>query len=167
MGDGDTRVIVASRGRLAPAALVAAAFSAGSVWLILTSSHPFEKILGWAVLVLFGSGAVVMALQMARPSRLTLDPQGLTSRALFGTSYRRWTDVQRIDLVEYSQYALPPVPAFLSIQIQQIPRAVKLTGRSGVAADLTLKGPWPNVEELVAILDDYLSRFGRPQSGTP
>lgn len=144
MADSDTRVIVASRGKMALMCLGTIALAAMGGALISEPSSGDAVIAGCAALGLSGLFGVLWTLQLVWPSRLVLDRDGLVFHYLFATFRRRWIDVGQIDVVAIEST-----------------RFVKLVAKSG-GRNLDLGGAWPlSPDELFALMEEYLVRFGQ------
>jgi hypothetical protein len=138
------RVITASRRTTALMCLASIAFAATGAWLANEHSDPKAMVAGWAILGSCSLVGVLCTLQLAWPSRIVLDGDGLAFHYLFGTFRRRWGDIRQIDILEIRSM-----------------RLVKLVANPG-NSDLELGGAWPvSADELSSIIKDYLVRFGR------
>ena len=151
----DERVFVASRLRMALLLVVAAIFVAGGVWM---SQNPdlTAVIVGWVSTIFFGAGFFAIAIQVARPSRLTLSADAFTVQTAFRKPLRiAWEDVEEFFVWRYRQTKL--------VSYRYVAGNAPQTPMSGINKAFGLDGSVPpgfatKADALASLMNDYRKR---------
>src|ERR1700750_390373 len=92
--------LVQQRGKIALSGLGAAAFVALGVWLLTAkSANPRAVFAGALSIIFFGWASARSLVALVRPTRLTVEPAGLTLETPFRAQRWAWADLDAIDLL--------------------------------------------------------------------
>ncbi|MCA1572836.1 MAG: hypothetical protein LC798_21595 [Chloroflexi bacterium] len=85
-----------SRRRTAVMSALSAGFAVVGVVMLLAEDTE-ARLLGGASLVLFGGGAVVLAMSVRRPGRFSMTPAGLLVESTFGRAFAPWNEIVSVE----------------------------------------------------------------------
>lgn len=151
-----TRVIRASRLKLAPELVKSLVIMAVGVLMIRINPAGLLGLAGWLVLLFFGLGATLYVIRLVRPRALELDAQGFTFGTLFNRSPRKmlWREIDRFFVYR------PPDSRSKMIGYRIAPASRQDLGLEAEAddfeADAALLDEWPgSPEKMVETLNAY------------
>ena len=155
----EEQVIVALRWQTVITIPLAAMAILLGVWALIQPS-PLLDVPGW-IAIFFGAAAIpVLFVQLLRPQRLRLNPEGLViDTGLAKPKMLHWTDFEGFYIWKLSTAKMP---AFRYAEGHQphSPLALMMRRRTGV--DGALAAPWPvKPEVLVSVLNQYRQFFTR------
>jgi hypothetical protein len=151
-----TRVIRASRLKLAPELVKCLVIMAVGVLMIRIDPAGLLGLVGWLVLLFFGLVATLHAIRLVRPRALELDAQGFTLGVLLNGPARKmlWRDIDRFFVYR------PPESRRKMIGYRIAPASRQDSGleaeADGFEADAALLHEWPgSPEKMVETLNAY------------
>ena len=145
------------RGNLAAGGLGSVIFVALGFWLISGDAlGALARFACWLSIVGFGAMVFWCALHMARPSRLSIGPGGLTLNGVFGVRHWPWNDLEDLQLVKARgsssiTMSSKTAPSLLGFAYP----LMRLPGNAG------LPGAWPiSTDSLFALITEAKARWG-------
>ena len=114
-------IVEYSRRRTVVMSVLSAGFAIIGVVMIL-AGDPEAKLWGGVSLVLFGGGAVVLAMSISRPGRFSLTPAGLLVESRFGRAFAPWDAIVSVERSHIQRQEMLTVDVVDASRIETSPR---------------------------------------------